>query len=325
MPAGHPEMSGAPRVAYKTPSGWEEAPAGQMRVASFRVKGESGKQADVSVIPLPGMAGSDLDNVNRWRGQVGQSKVTDAELPKLSEPVEVGGQSAQLYEQAGQNPSSGEKERILAAVLRRDGVAWFFKVTGDDALVAQQKPVFIEFLKSISFPSATAESELPPSHPPISGALLSAQDPAGAENGQGKPSWQVPAGWQALPGGQFLVAKFKVSGGENSQADVNVSMSAGDGGGVAANVNRWRGQLGLGQLDGAELAKLMSPLETTAGKAVLAEMSGTDARTGQKARLVAAIVPQQGRTWFYKLMGSETLVEQQKDAFTRFVQTAKYP
>jgi hypothetical protein len=46
-----------------------------MRVASFRVTGKDGKQADVSVIPLPGLAGSDLDNVNRWRGQVGLPSV----------------------------------------------------------------------------------------------------------------------------------------------------------------------------------------------------------------------------------------------------------
>ncbi len=47
-----------------------------MRVASFEVS-ENGKTADVSVIPLGGMAGGDLANVNRWRGQVG--------LPPLAE------------------------------------------------------------------------------------------------------------------------------------------------------------------------------------------------------------------------------------------------
>jgi hypothetical protein len=40
--------------------------------------------------------------------------------------------------------------------------------------------------------------------------------------------------------------------------------------------------------------------------------------------VVAAIIPQGGRTWFYKLMGNAQVVEKQKDAFTKFVQTAKY-
>ena len=44
-------------------------------------------------------------------------------------------------------------------------MAWFFKMTGDDALVAEQKPAFIEFLKSVSFPAAGAQAQLPPAHP----------------------------------------------------------------------------------------------------------------------------------------------------------------
>ena len=55
----------------------------EMRAASFRVAGKDGKQADVSVIPLPDPAGSDLDNVNRWRGQVGLPGVSEEELAKL--------------------------------------------------------------------------------------------------------------------------------------------------------------------------------------------------------------------------------------------------
>ena len=166
-----------------------------MRAASFRVAGKDGKQADVSVIPLPGLAGSDLDNVNRWRGQVGLSAVSEAELAKLVQPVEIAGQSASLYEQAGSNAGSGDKTNILAAITRRDGTAWFFKMTGNDALVTEQKPAFIEFLKSVSFPAAAAQAQLPPSHPPIGGGDMMAQAGGAASSGQPKPSWEVPSGW----------------------------------------------------------------------------------------------------------------------------------
>jgi hypothetical protein len=166
MPAGHPGAgSGAPSLQWKLPAGWEEVAAGPMRLASFRVAGSSGKQADVSVVPLPGLAGSNLDNVNRWRSQVAQPPVTAAELPRLAQPVEIAGQKAELYEQAGAAPGSGGGRRILAAVLRREGIAWFFKMTGDDDLVAQQKPVFEEFLKSLTFAAGTPPG-LPASHPP---------------------------------------------------------------------------------------------------------------------------------------------------------------
>jgi hypothetical protein len=329
MPPGHGEGSvGLPRLQYKLPAGWEETTPGEMRVASFRVPGQGGKQADVGVVPLPGLVGHDLENVNRWRATVGLPPVTEVELPKLAQPVEAAGATAQVYDQAGENPGSGEKTRILAAVLRKEGVAWFIKMNGDDELVAQQKPAFIDFLKSLTFPANTPQSELPPSHPPIGdmGGMMSGAGqgaPAMASSGT-KPTWQVPAGWQEVPGGQFLVAKFSVSGPDNSQAAVNVSSSPGEGGGLAGNINRWRGQLGLGALAQADIDKLVTTVDCAGGKAMFVDMAGTDAKSGQSARLVGAMVPRSGQTWFYKLMGNSQAVEQQKDAFAKFVQTARY-
>ena len=85
-----------------------------------------------------------------------------------------------------------------------------------------------------------------------------------------------------------------------------------------------RGQLGLAPLSEANLAKSLTTLDVSGGKASLADMNGTDARTGQPTRLVGVIVPQSGQTWFYKLMGDGNVVESQKAAFTQFVQGVKY-
>jgi hypothetical protein len=336
LPSGHPDISGAsqpsarsaPEIAAKVPADWQEAPLGEMRVASYHVKGKDGKMADVSVIPLPGGAGRDIDNVNRWRGQVGLAAVSEGELAKLGESVQVGGQEGKLYEMAGQNAGSGDKNRMIAAIVRRPDAAWFFKMVGDDALVAEQKSAFVDYLKSFSFTgtgggAAMQEAQLPPSHPPI-GNITPAAAAAATASGEGKPAWQVPAGWKEIDGGQFLVAKFIVAGSDNSQAAVNVSMSAGDGGGVLGNVNRWRGQLGLNQLSQAEVDKLVTSVDIDGGKAMLVDMSGTDMKSGAKTRLVGAIVPKGQQTWFYKLMGPATLVEQQKDVFAKFVQTVNY-
>jgi hypothetical protein len=326
MPPGHPAMpgAGAPRLEYKLPGEWQEVPPGEMRAASFRVAGKDGKQADVSVVPLPGLAGSDLDNVNRWRGQVGQPGVSEAELAKLAQPVEIAGQSASLYEQAGANAGSGDKTRILAAITRHDGVAWFFKMTGDDDLVGQQKPALIEFLKSVSFPATGAQAQLPPSHPPIDAGSMMAQAGSAPSSGEFKPDWVVPSGWKEVPGGQFLVAKFVLPGGSEVPTAVNVSKSPGDGGGLLANVNRWRGQLGLAAVTEADLATQVQPLDLSGAKATLADITGKDAKSGQKARLLAAVVPRSGETWFYKLMGNAEIVQQEKDAFMKFVQGVKY-
>ena len=329
MPPGHPETTPAakPSLAWKTPEAWTEVAPGEMRLASFNVKGSDGKQADMSIIPLPGLAGGDAPNVNRWRGQVGLKPATPEEIEKTGETIETGSQPAKFYELTGTNPSSGDPTRVLGVIQHRDGTAWFFKMTGDDAVVAAQKPAFLEFLKSLNFATAAAATAaLPPNHPPMGGGdMMGAMPPATGEiSSEGKPNWQVPSGWAEIPGGQFLIAKFTIAGAGEAKATVNVSTSAGDGGGLAGNVNRWRKQLGLAEFSAAELASEVKALDIAGGKASLVDFSGKDARSGQPARLVGAIVPQDGQTWFYKLMGDASVVESQKDAFTKFVQGVKY-
>jgi hypothetical protein len=174
-------------------------------------------------------------------------------------------------------------------------------------------------------------TDLPPSHPPIGSAAMNLPMGGGpmtpASMGapaSDRPAWQVPAGWQEVAGGQFLTAKFVIKGSGSEQAAVNVSNSSGEGGGLPGNVNRWRQQLGLGQLDDAQAAQLATPLDVQGGKAMIIDMTGASPATGQKTRLVGAILHQSDRTWFYKLMGSEPLVEREKAAFTQFVKTAQY-
>jgi hypothetical protein len=336
LPPGHPDISSLPaasllavsgsaqpQLTWTTPGGWTEVTPGEMRVASFKIQGQNGRQADVSVIPLPGMPGSDDANVNRWRGQVGQSPMSPEELKKSAESVEAAGLPAQLYDLAGKNPGNGESARILGVIQHRDDAVWFFKMTGDADLVEQQKPAFVAFLKSLKFAAAPAQTELPPSHPPIGnmGMGMSTAVAPGPISHEGQPNWQVPAGWQEVSGGQFLVAKFNVTGLNNTTAAVNVSMSSGDGGGLAANVNRWRGQLGLPP----DTEMLKPPqIDVAGGQAWLVDLSGNNVQTGQPARVVGIIVPQGGQIWFYKLMGDAQVVESQKDAFTKFVQGVKY-
>ncbi|HSY43717.1 MAG TPA: hypothetical protein VK811_07380, partial [Candidatus Acidoferrum sp.] len=136
----------------------------------------------------------------------------------------------------------------------------------------------------------------------------------------GQPNWEVPAGWQEVNGGSFLVAKFALTGDGGTAADVNVSSSAGDGGGLAPNVNRWRGQLGLPLEDEISTVTFTVP----DGQAQMVEFSGTNAESGKPAEIVGVMVTQPDRTWFYKLMGDPNLVAGQKAAFTTFVKDTKY-
>lgn len=314
-----PDNSGLPQLKYTLPDGWKEKAPSAMRVASFDIS-QNGKSVDVSVVPLGGQAGGDLANVNRWQGQLNQPALDDDAIQKMAEKVTVAGQPAELYDLMG-TASDSSPARIISVILHRDDTVWFFKMDGDAVLVEQQKPAFISFLQSLQFATSTVAaapvdmSQLPPSHPPIGDMA------APTEASPDKPAWTVPDGWQPGPPSQFLVAKFVIAGTGNATAAVNVSSLAGDGGGLAANVNRWRGQLGLNPT--ADIST--SPLDASGSKAQMVDFSGTDARTSQPARLIGVIVPAGAQTWFYKLMGDPDLVAQQKDAFIRFVQSAKYP
>jgi hypothetical protein len=327
MPNGLPvpDNSGLPKLKYTLPDGWKEKELTQMRVASFDVS-ENGKTADVSVIPLGAMSGGDAANVNRWRGQVGQSPVDDTGLKKSAEAVQVGDKPADLYDVAGTSPGSGDEVRIIGAILHTDDATWYFKMMGDSALVEKNRAAFIAFLKSVQFqPSPTTASSpvdmsrLPASHPAIPGVAV--ETTASAE----KPSWTVPSDWKEGELMQFLVARYVIQGNNDASAAVNVSQLDGDGGGLVPNINRWRQQIGLAPSEG-DSQQPVSTLDVAGGKASLVDMTGTDVRGGGKpVRLVGVVLPLNGQTWFYKLMGDPNLVAQQKDAFVNFVKSAKYP
>lgn len=267
-----------------------------MRVGSFNVKAQNGKQADVSIVPLAGTAGGDLANVNRWRGQVGLKPVTEDELPKLASSVTVGSEPAQFYEFAGESPSAGEKMRVLVAVQHRGGAAWFYKMSGDDEVVAQQKSTFIEFLKSIKFADAAAES-----------TSAAAAEPTSTGE------WKIPSHWKQVAAGEMQQAKFLIGDG-TAKAEVTIAIFPAQQGDLLANINRWRRQIQLEPLaDAADVAKLTQTLDLGSGKATLVEM------TNNGKGLTTAIVNREGGTWYVKLLGDEGIVRRERDAFVKFL------
>lgn len=306
------------RIHWKVPAGWQEVPGNSLRVGNFAIAGASGKKAEVSVIPFPGSAGGELENVNRWRGQIGLGPVTAAEV--VSENVTVGGVAGKLFDLGAEAPSG---QRTVAASVNRDGTSWFFKLTGDATVVVASKPAFLEFLQSVSF--AGTDGGITENKPASTntrkvdtGADKPPLEAAAGDAAAGQPKWEVPPGWNKVMPTAMILAKFVADG-----AEVTVSMFPGDAGGLAANVNRWRGQMSLPPLGAAEAEKSASSFDVLGGKAMLVEMNGTG-RTGQPARLIAAIVSRDGQSWFYKLMGDPAATAAQKDSFMKFVQSARY-
>jgi len=86
-------------VKWTAPQGWREMPGGQLRYASFRIGGKDG--LELTVVPLGKEAASTLDNVNRWRGQLGLKPIGEAELPLFCAPLKIGDIDATLVDMSG--------------------------------------------------------------------------------------------------------------------------------------------------------------------------------------------------------------------------------
>jgi hypothetical protein len=144
-------------IQWQLPKGWEQLPPGEMRVGDFRIRGTNSALAEMMITPLAGRAGSDLANVNRWRGQVGLAPISEEQLVTNSESVEIGRESARLFDMTGVS-GDDEKTRILAVIYRRGETSWFFKMLGNAALVENEKGTFKEFLKAVSFSDVATAS-----------------------------------------------------------------------------------------------------------------------------------------------------------------------
>ena len=115
-----------------------------MRFASFTAE-ENGDKADISVITFPGDGGSDLDNVNRWRQQIGLPALDTSSLSSVISPMTTNTISFSTVDLAGASA------RTIAGWARRDGRAWFFKLSGSKEAVEREKPNFVQFIQSVRF------------------------------------------------------------------------------------------------------------------------------------------------------------------------------
>ena len=140
--AAPPQNADKPQIKWDVPADWTSVPASAMRYASFATE-KNGEKADISIVTFPGEGGSDLDNVNRWRGQIGLAPLQS--IDSVVVPLNAGGVQFSTLDMAGTN------SRMLAAWTRRDGRSWFFKLTGPPTLVEQEKAKFTAFLQSVRF------------------------------------------------------------------------------------------------------------------------------------------------------------------------------
>jgi len=172
--------------------------------------------------------------------------------------------------------------------------------------------------------TATAETAAPAAQSPAPAApTLQAPASMKAEAaGFSAPKWAaLPAGWSVGPENAMRKGTFIVPGPDGSKAELAVTVFPGSVGGLTANVNRWRGQIGLPPADEASI-------RASAQEAKVGPDSGMRfiMKSGDGAKATDAVmVPKGGSTWFLKLSGDTKAVESAGAAFVKFIADSQLP
>ncbi len=142
-----PPPDPANTLKWTLPAGWTEKLVGGMRYATL-TPATPGK-IEVSVVMLPGPAGGELANVNRWRGQLGLPAVDDAGLAAIRKAIPTQAGALGLYDIVSEGTV---KTRMIAALLAaNNGNTWFLKMTGDAEPLAANQADFVHLLESLHF------------------------------------------------------------------------------------------------------------------------------------------------------------------------------
>ncbi len=118
--------------------------------------------------------------------------------------------------------------------------------------------------------------------------------------------WDVPDRWRRVPGQRPMrVATFEIPL-EHETVEVAVTRFPGDVGGVLANVNRWRGQMGLPAIGEGDLPAVVTRFASSGfdGYAIRVR--------GQTQHMLAAGVYEasKDRTWFVRVTTRPELADQ---------------
>ena len=128
--------------------------------------------------------------------------------------------------------------------------------------------------------------------------------------------WTAPAGWTVKPLGPMRKGSYAVKG-SGGEADLSITAFPGATGGLEANLNRWRGQMGLPPAPPEEVVAATEKFESHGLPFIVVDYPGNC------NRLVGAIVPYGGNSWFFKLTGPDAVVAGQKAAFLEFLHTVR--
>lgn len=178
-------------------------------------------------------------------------------------------------------------------------------------------------VKSDAAPAPAAAPAAEPAPAPVAAAPMVAPASMKAEAASfDAPKWgKLPAGWSVGPENAMRKATWIVAGPDGSKAEVAVTVFPGNVGGLTANVNRWRGQIGLPPASGDDIAASAKPAKVGGIESQRFVMGSTDGKKG----LDAVMTPHKGATWFFKMSGDAAAVAANGAALVAFLADSQLP
>jgi hypothetical protein len=280
---------------FETPDGWIELAPQQFRDVNLRPGGHPELECYVTV--LQGAGGGLSANVNRWRGQLGLEPMGDDDMAALP-ATSLLGRAAVRVELSGEG---ADARALLGVVLSSAGSMVTVKMTGPSTLVEEQRAGFDRFCETLAMHEHGA-----------------AEPVAAAPRPQAGLDYEVPEGWVDAGASNMRLVNLRTADGSQCY----VIRLAGQAGGLANNLNRWRGEVGLEHLDPAELDALPK-VELMGQECSLLEVSGEYRGMGDQAgpgmTLLGVALIGDESSLFVKMVGAEADVAAERQSFIDFL------
>lgn len=139
-----------------------------------------------------------------------------------------------------------------------------------------------------------------------------------AADAAGELTYTIPEGWTEMPSSGIRKANFRIEG-DSGSAELAVTVFPGDVGGRLANINRWRGQIGLDPVTADDLPPFTKSYTISNHRGLIVTLQGeTDS-------ILGGLLPFHGNTWFFKLQGSTDTVLANNEAFESFLDSVRLP
>ncbi len=263
---------------WELPEGWTTGPEKTMRLATLFLPLDDSNVEDTIQIEISIIG---LPITGEWQEQI-LSNINRWRGQLGREPITIGLLSEMT------KPMTVSEGSVLF-----DAIGWFDDAGMSNAPFAQMKPPL--------------EAKPKPSNPMTGSVPV----------GRGELKETPPSDWKVLPGSAMRKASYTTANESTVTAFVfpATAPAMAD---PLANINRWRGEIGLEPTTAEQLVKETKSITLGGENSVYIELMG------EKESTLAAMSVLGDQVWFFKLRGTKEAVETDRESFKKWLSTVQF-